>query len=717
MYFPNNLSFGSKRRLRIILQSEANECGLACVAMVANFYRYELDLTGIRRRFPTSLKGATLASIMKVAEKLGLGTRALKLELDDLVKLRVPCILHWNFNHFVVLKEVSSKCITVYDPAFGSRCLSWSEVSNAFTGIALELWPSPEFVPQKERRSLKIYSLTGHVTGVFNSLFQILVFATLLEMLAVISPFYLQWVLDNVITSYDKDLLTTLAIGFGLLVVVQQVIVIVRAWAVLYLSTTASMQWRANVFAHLLRLPIQYFERRHLGDIVSRFGSTDQIQHTLTISFIEAILDGIMSLITLSMMLFYNATLGLIALVSMLSYVVCRWAWYHPLRCATEEQIVHTARYQSHFLETIRGVKSIKMFQRQAKRHTTWLTLVVEQMNADARVQKLQFLFKASNGLLFGIENIVIIWSGASFVLNGSFTVGLLMAFLAYKNQFDSRVSAFVDKIFEFKMLRLQTERLSDIVLSEPEDAGLEMTAEIFLTTPSISVKGLSYRYAEHEPYILEDFNMDIDPGESVAIVGPSGCGKTTLINLLLGILSPSNGQILIGGISLKKIGADNFRNIVGTVLQDDVLFAGSVSDNISFFDENSDEAQILECARLAAVYDEIMAMPMGFNTLVGDMGTVLSGGQKQRVLLARALYKRPRILFLDEATSHLDIEKERTVNNAIGMLNITRIIIAHRPETIASADRIIDVKAGGVTTNLVQSDNVNDAGTFLGIF
>jgi len=444
---------------------------------------------------------------------------------------------------------------------------------------------------------------------------------------------------------------------------------------------------------------------------VSRFGTVGIIQHTLTTSFLEAILDGVMTVVTLALMFIYSPTLAWIAIVAMLLYGLGRWAWFAPLRHATEEQIAHAAKQQTHFLETIRGVKTIKLFQRQDERRSTWLSLLVDQINADLRTQKLSLLYKTLNGVLFGIENILTIWLGARLVMDGNFTVGVLMAFTAYKGQFDSRVSSLIDKFVELKMLQLQGERLADIVLQPPETThGRNLGEQEATLAPSLEVRGLRFRYAEQEPYVLDDVSFRIEAGESVAIVGPSGGGKTTLVNVLLGILAPSQGEVLIGGQPVQQVGLDTLRRMVGTVLQDDVLFAGSLADNISFFDPQADQAWVRQCARLAAIEQDISAMPMGYNTLVGDMGTILSGGQKQRVLLARALYKRPQILFLDEATSHLDIEREQQVNHAIGSMRITRVIVAHRPETINSADRVIMLVDGTVIDLAVQAQQAASA-------
>ncbi|MHB8846924.1 MAG: peptidase domain-containing ABC transporter [Burkholderiales bacterium] len=694
----DRIIFGFNSKIPIILQTEASECGLACLGMIAGYYKYHVDLATLRHRFQISLKGISLASLIQIADKLDMGTRPVSLELEDLNQLKLPSILHWNFNHFVVLTKVHTNSITIIDPASGIRKLPLNEVSKSFTGVALELWTQPDFKPLEQRQVIKLRSLMGHVTGLAHSLTQILAFAFVLELLALISPLFLQLVIDNVLVSADQDLLTTLAIGFGLLMIMQQVFAFTRSWAIMFMSTVLSIQWRTNLFTHLLRLPVQYFEKRHLGDVMSRFGSIDQIQQTLTTSFLESILDGLMTTVTLIMMFIYNAQLAWISVSAMTLYGLSRLAVHQPIRNATAEQIIHAAKQQSFFLETIRGIKAIKLFQKQHERRVIWISLFINQINASLRTQRLQLFYTFTNGILFGAGNVLIIWLGAKSVLTGNITVGILVAFIAYKILFDSRVSALIDKFFDLRMLQLQGERLSDIVLTEPElvhNMDHDWN-EIFQDT-SVSVINLHYRYSEHEPYVLDNVTFKINAGEAVAIVGPSGCGKSTLMNILLGLLPPTEGDILIGNINIKQMGLDNLRTIIGTVLQDDTLFAGSIADNIAFFDPYADYQWVKHCAAMAGIAVEIEAMPMRYNSRIGDMGTILSGGQKQRILLARAFYKRPKILFLDEATSHLDSTKENEVNVAIKSLNITRIIIAHRQETIAMADRVITLVAGKI--------------------
>lgn len=698
MNYLDHLALGFGKKIPVILQTESAECGLACLAMISAYYGYDSDLLTLRQKYPISQKGVTLTTLVKIANKLNLTTRPLKLELDELDKLRLPCILHWNLNHFVVLKNVSAQSITIIDPAFGQRILSYKEASQHFTGIALELWANSNFESKKEKTSIHIFKLFGEIRGLWRSLGQILVIALVLEVFALISPFFMQWVIDHAIVSADLNLLATLAIGFALLMLLNNLISLLQAWIVMHMATTLNVQWKANIFRHLVNLPTSFFQKRHLGDIVSRFGSIDAIQRTLTTTFITAILDGLMTIFTVILMFIYSAQLALIAVVTMLLYALIRWIWYTPLRQATEEQIIHAAKQNSHFMETMRGIKTIKQFQKQEHRQTTWLTVFVDQINAGLRTQKLGLMFGFINGLLFGLQNIIIVWLGAMLVIEGNFTVGVLMAFLAYKNQFGGRVGSLIDKYVEVKMLSLHGERLADIVLTETEQSDhyiLDEDQDQMST--DIEISALKFRYSEDEPWIIHGMSFHIPVGQSVAIVGATGCGKTTLMNLLLGTLQPEHGEIKIGGHSLKNMGENRARRLIASVAQDDVLFAGSILENISFFDHKVSQEWAEQCAKMAAIHDEIIAMPMGYQTLVGDMGNILSGGQKQRVLLARALYRKPKILCLDEATSHLDVLKENEINETIKSLNITRIMIAHRPETISSADRVIALNKGRI--------------------
>ena len=696
MAWLESLSMGLRRRLPVILQTEAAECGLACLAMVMGYHGVITDLATLRARHAISLKGMTLNTLTKMAGDEKLGFRAVRLELPDLAQLRLPAIVHWDLNHFVVLKSVKSDGVVVHDPNLGERRYSLVEVSKHFTGVALELWPDPGFAPRKEKTVISLGQLIGQVSGFWPMLAQVLTLSLVLQLLVLLGPQLMQVIIDNVVVSRDVNLLTTLAIGFGLLLLMQQGIGIVRSWLLLTISTSVRVQWKANVFSHLLRLPLDYFNKRHLGDIVSRTNAIDEIQRVLTSAFVEALFDGLMVILTLVMMFIYNPTLAWISIVAVSLYLVLRLLWYKPLYLATEEQIVRGANLSTHFLETIRGMRTIKLFSRQNVRRGTWQTLLINETNATLTIQKLKILYGLAKSTLSGVANIVLLAMGASQIIAGNLSVGMLVAFLAYRGQFESRLTGLIDQFMDLKMLQLYGERLADVVLTPGErDTRRLLTDSAIQHAPEIRVEGLRFRYAEQDPWVLDGISLRIQPGEAVAITGPSGCGKTTFANLLMGVLKPVEGSIHIGAVLLEHVGNDAWRQQVGTVMQDDTLFSGSVAENICFFDPKPEPARIEASARLAAISDDIEAMPMGYQTLVGDMGTVLSGGQKQRVMLARALYKQPQVLVLDEATSHLDIKREAEVNASIAGLNITRIVIAHRPETIGAAQRVIEMNRG----------------------
>ena len=683
----NPLHYSGCRATPVILQTESAECGLACVAMVAAHHGDNADLATLRQNQPASSRGATIAQLALVATQVGLTARAVKAELNELAQLPLPAILHWNFDHFVVLVRVRRGRAVIHDPARGAVDMPLAEVSKHFTGVCLELRPGKSFRPRQPAPAVSVFDLLGAQPDARGAVVQVLLMAAALEVFSVLSPLFMQLVVDHAVVSADRNLITVLGLGFLLLTLVQIGVTAARAWVVMVLSTAMNVQVLTQLFTHLLKLPLSFFEKRHLGDISSRFESLSVIQRTLTTSFVEAIVDGSMALVTVVVMSVYSSTLAVVVVAATLLYGLCRVALYRGLRQAQDEQIAHAARQQSSLLETVRGIQSVMLFNRQAQRSTLYANMLADNVNASIRMQRLGIGSHAAHGVIFGIENIAVVWIGSTLVLDGSLSLGMLFAFVAFKQQFAGRTAAFVDKAIDFRMLGLHAQRVSDISLATPE-RGYEQP-DVEIAHASVELRNVSFRYSEFELPILDRINLRIDEGESVAIVGPSGCGKTTLLKLILGLLKPSEGEVLIGGVNIASMGLA-YRETMGAVMQHDELFAGSIAENISFFDAERNQSRIEACAHSAAIDVDIAALPMRYDTPVGDMGTTLSGGQKQRVLLARALYKQPRILVLDEATSHLDMAREHSVNEAVRALKLTRIIVAHRAETIATAGRVI---------------------------
>ncbi len=677
------------REVPLILQSEAPECGIACVAMVASFHGFRTDLSAMRLRLAPSMKGVTLKHIAAIADTMKLAARGVQAPLTALGQLRLPAILHWDMNHFVVLTKVAGDRITVHDPAQGKRVLSLEQASRHYTGVAMELAPAQGFVQRDEREKVRAWQLLQTAAGMKGAIAQVLLLSLVLEVFAIASPFFVQLVIDRVVVGRDRDLLTVLGLGFGLLVLMQVAVTAVRAWLGVYLSTHLNLRLLDTLFGQLLRLPLAWFEKRHIGDIVSRFRSIDAIQRTLTLTFVETMVDGVMVVLTLVVMLWYSPLLTAIVVGSAAAYGVVRWAFYGPQRRALDEQIVHEAKAGTHFIETLRGMMAIKLNMRETERRAAYQNLVVEQTNAGVRSQAIAIAHRSANGLIFGLENVAVIWLAALLVMEGRFSVGMLFGFLAFKLLFLTRVNNLVDKAIEFRMLDLHAERIADIALAAPEAGAGAPSREAPKVALAIEGQGLGFSYGV-EGFVFRGVDFSVKPGETVAIVGPSGSGKTTLVKVLVGLLDRSEGTLTANGRDVRDWDRGAYRGRVGVVMQDDQLFVGTVEDNISFFDPQHDAQRVRACARLARIDAEIEAMPMQYNTMVGSLGMALSGGQKQRILLARALYRRPHILFLDEAFDQLDLAREREITEQLKTLGIGLVIVSHRPETVRAVDRLV---------------------------
>lgn len=712
-----SLRIKKQGKLPVILQTEMAECSLTCLAMVAGYHGYEIDLHTLRRKFPVSLKGATLQGLMQVSGQLELSSRPLRIELAALDSLQTPAVLHWDLNHFVVLEKVKGSKVIIHDPAQGRRVLSIDDVSEHFTGVAVEFTPSHSFKPKVAAERIRLMDFWRATGGINKALIQLVVLSILLQIFALASPFYMQLVVDEALISHDQDLLMVLAIGFCMLTLIRIITTSFRSWVIVYLGNTLSFQMGSNLFNHLIYLPVVFFEKRHIGDLIARFGSMDAIQKILTTGMVSALVDGVMAITTFAMMWVYAPSLALVVISIVVIYIVIRLALFGPLRALTEEEIVTKAKEQSNFMESLRGIQSIKMFGKEVDRQTLWRNHYADVANSRIRLGKFQITYTTINELLFGIENILVIYLGAMMVLEQGLSVGMLFAFISYKTQFSQKASTLIEQIIEFKMVTLHLSRLSDIALTEKESLG-EYVGVPQCLEGNLSLDGIAFRYSDTEPYLFQNLNMEVKPGQAVAIIGPSGCGKSTLMKVMMGLLSAEDGDIKFDNHSLKNIGLKIIRQNIAAVMQDDQLLSGTIADNIAFFESHPDQARVEACAQLACIHQDISQMPMSYHSLIGDMGTTLSGGQRQRVLLARALYSAPKILFMDEATSNLDTRTEFSVNQAIKQLKITRIMIAHRPETIRSADRVLLLENGvlrDVTPPEMQRERTGHGGSRIG--
>ena len=693
----NNLDLGlfSRSRVRHVRQTEVSECGLACLAMIAGFYGLKVDLAILRRRFAPSTRGVTLRSLMNTSDRLGLATRAVRIELDEMSSLALPAILHWDLNHFVVLESVSGRKALIHNPAGARAWLLIREISKHFTGVALELEPSAEFEVGEARHRVRLSNLWSRLRGLKRAAAQTVLLSLILQVFALTSPYYLQLAIDSALPELNLGFLSVLALGFGLFAILSGVATLLRQSVLLSVGASFGFGLSSNVARKLFKLPLHWFSNRHVGDVLSRFQSVVPIRKMLAEDAPATLVDGSLAVFTLIFMFVYSPMLSLVAIAALGVYGLVRLMLFGAQRSAQEEVLVATGREQSTLIESLHGIRTLRLAGRDSFRLAVWQSRMTDAVNGAVRSQRLTNWQTTIQASLFAVENVVSVWLAVGMVIRGGFSVGMVFAFLTYKTQFLTAAASLFTKVSDFKMLGLHLERISDIVLPAEDVSFVSHRDARIALKGAIELKGIHFRYSAEDPWVLRGVDLIVEPGESIAITGPSGGGKSTLLQILLGLTAPTRGEVMVDGMPLKAFGYQSYYSQVAAVLQDDILFSGSLADNISLFDESPDLERVASSAIAAAIHDDIMAMAMGYETLVGEMGTSISGGQRQRILLARALYRQPRILVMDEGTSHLDDVLESRVNCAVSELGITRLIVAHRKETIRSARRVFSLDDG----------------------
>lgn len=682
---------GKQKKIPLILQSEMAECGLACLAMILGFYKYHLSLMQLRRQYKITMRGVTIDQLKNIAQDIGFVAKVLRIDINQFSSLQLPCVIHWDMNHFMVLHKVSSDYILVHDPARGPRRLSFREIDKSFTGIILELTPRETLRQISKPVIQSVVIVNGLIKKYSFDIFRLVGISCLIQILYISGVTFVQKSIDSSANSTHESILYVFLAALLGIKIIEFCTVGIRSIMVTSLGTLINHEFGKVVMRHLISLPIAFFENRHTGDMMSRFGSVDKIRSTLTEGVVEGLVDGIVSVIVLVFMYILNPLIATIVLVFAFLYFLSRF-YYHCKSRQRQEEALHTkAAELSHFMETIRSIPSIKIFAKESDRLRGWSIKFVSSLNVIAQIAWHKIFYDSVKNLLFAIEFTITLALSCLLMENHKITLGILYAFLSYRLQFTTAISNLVDKIQDFRLLRLHIDRLDDIVSESAElpGAGFLCSDCDNKTDGDLNLSNISFAYSQYEIPIINNLNLVIKSGECIAITGPSGCGKTTLLKIMMGLLQPTAGLMQISRKSIYPNHVYCYRKMISAVLQDDILFSGTIIDNISFFDPSVDVERVYKCASLAGIIDEINFFPMRFNTLISDMGSMLSGGQKQRILLARALYANPIILFLDEATSHLDSKKEQEVNLAIRSLGITVIMIAHRKETILMADRV----------------------------
>ena len=684
------LAMTRTKRIPAVLQSEQSDCGLACVSMVLQYHGLAYGLRELRHRHGGGGRGMRMSEMLEIVDEYGLEADPYSVEVSELDQLCCPAILHWDGAHFVVLERVARGEAEIVDPRSGRRTLSIEELAKHFSGSALEVRSTGKLSARTFNSKYSIVSFARSIKGLASAAALLIILSLSMNLAVMVSPVLMQWIIDDVALSGDMRMLALVVGAMAFSAAFQVVAGCARSFALIVISNSVSRQWAKGIFGSLLLKKWSFLQHRSLGDITSRVSSLQAIQRALSNGVIEALLDGALAVVTFVVLCLYSWKLALVTLAFVGVYAVSRQMTVSPLRQKTEDQLKAGAEQQSYLLQMLRSFTTIKANGLEQWSRRSYSDLVDDASASEYRVARANVLYALYAQLPIVIERLVIIALGVVLVFQGSFTLGMLVAYLAYKDQFGQRTVSFIDKLSELRALHVHVERVADLIDVEDEPAA--PLGESVSSIESLVFRNVSFNYHRSEAILL-DCSIEIRKGDFIAIVGESGVGKSTLLKLALALIEPTGGEILVNGIELSRINKASYLKQVGSVLQEDSLLSGTLLENIAIGDADPDVSRVHKVAAAMCIHDDILAMPMGYRTRIGDISDGLSGGQRQRVLLARALYRRPSLLVLDEATSDLDVGSEKSVSSALKDAKITTILVAHRPETIRSAEKVLELK------------------------
>lgn len=674
--------------LPMIFQAESNECGLACLAMIGSYHGYKVDLHGLRTRFGPVALGSSAKHLLNLASQIELRGRALKFDLHDLKNLKLPAILHWNMDHFVVVKKIGRRSITVHDPAAGIKQYTIRELGFHLTGIALEFSPTANFKKNKKTSNIPIARLFKDIEFTSRNVAQIFIMTLVIQLLALLNPLYLQLVIDQGLIKGDAELVLMLGLVFAVVILLKSAVVHLRGMYLLQFGNRIGFQLLGNSAHHLLSLPSDFFSRREMGDIVSRFGSLDNIRKLITQEMITVVVDGIFSVITLAMLFLYSPLLASVVLSIVSLVVIVRLGSISHERNLRKLSLITYAKQQTKFMENIRSIRTSKVNGIELDRLSEWETDLVGQLNSSFGLESFHISLGTFQSIVLGIENIVVIYLGANAVIGSSMTLGQLMSFIFLKQHFSSSVFAMLPKLSELRMLNLEVERVSDFLATPKESTAAENSFISFSAGKKIEFRNLSIFYPGSTVPLTDNLNFEIETGQCIALTGSSGCGKSTLLKTLLKLEPNYRGEIIIGGHTLEKMSRHELRAQVSAVMHDDVLLSGDLAYNINLGIGTADHEKLTRLCAELGINELIESLPLGLCTEVGELGNLLSAGQMQRILLARALYRSPKLLLLDESLSHLNHEAAAQLLHVLKKSGATIILVTHDARLISLTDK-----------------------------
>ena len=682
-----------RRRVEFVPQMEVTECGAAALAMILATHGHHATLPEVREACGVTRDGASALALVKAAQGYGLEAKGVKVDLAQLALLPLPAILHWDFDHFVVLERYRSGSATLVDPACGRLRVGLAELGRRFTGVALLFGPTPALVPRPRRRpSLAKYRAVFRAK--LPALAQIGLATFALELVGLVFPVASQLLLDRVVVPRQESWLWGLALGLGAAVVTSALLGLVRGWVVLGLQLELNFALMGQFLGHLLRLPLAFFQQRAPGDLVQRAQSNVALQHLFNAQVITVLLDGLFLLGYGALMLAYHPPLACMVIAVSLLEAGLPLALLDRNRQLLAAGLAADGREGAALLEALSGLETTKASGAETRMVHRWAHRMTERVNNGLERQRLNLASGAFLTLFTGVTGLLVFVVGGQEVLAHRMTLGTFVAFLTLQGLFTAPMGALLGALVQVQFLGTHLRRLDDVLATPVEPSGTQDPGPL---AGAIELRDVTYRYGSGSAPVLNGISLRIAPGDKIALVGPSGAGKSTLARLLLGLHLPESGTILFDDRELRDLDLPRLRNRMGVVLQETFLFDDTVRANLSLHDDGLPQEQLAWAARMACVDDVIAGLPQGYDSRVGANGDLLSGGQRQRLSLARALAAGPRILLLDEATSSLDLETERRIHANLATLRCTRIVIAHRLATVVDADRILVLQEGRI--------------------
>lgn len=685
-----------------IRQHDEMSCGTTCLMMIAKYYGKLFSSSRLRDMAHVDRSGVSLNSLAVAAEQLGFTTRAMRLDYGKLMTVQHPCIVHWEGYHYVVVHKMDEESVWVSDPGIGRRKYEKAFFLDRWNGITLVLEPTPEFEKQAEDRS-SIRNFTQFVVPYKVLIAEILAATVLLNLFGLATPIFTQNVVDKVLSHGNVSMLNVMLAGMLLVLVFRFLVTVLREYLIIHVAMKVDLRMLVAFYKHLLALPLDYFKVRKIGDFIARFGENMQIRNFLTKTALTLVLDTVLIVVYLSVMFYYNVKLTWVSLVFIPVYVGVTLGFTPRLRRLNVDSFAARVASESHLIESINGIDTVKAMNTEYPTRWRWEDKFVKSLNIDFSLYKTAIYFDSIGGFVGMLSSTIVLWYGAHQVMQGTLSVGGLMAFMALLGSVIAPIDRLVGSWDDLQQVLVSVDRLNDVLDAKaefPEKAG--DAAGLVLREPrgEVLFKDVYFRYGgDDDPYILSKIDLKIDPGQTVAVVGRSGSGKSTLVKLIPRFYDVTEGRLMIDGHDVKNLHLGNLRQMVGSVLQNNFVFSGTIRENISLWDPDETLDKVVQAAKLANAHDFISSLALGYETKVGESGLQLSGGQKQRLSIAQVLYADPKIIILDEATSSLDTESERAIqkNMSVIMEDRTAIVIAHRLSTVRNADSIVVLDRGEV--------------------